>query len=68
MATPVRPPFGTPAPPGKPSWSEAGASARRTAAVSPAASRWLRENAAAIAAYNRSVEDDGCFGDSLRMF
>jgi antitoxin CcdA len=29
---------------------------------------WLRENAAAIKAYNRDVEQHGTFGDELRSF
>jgi antitoxin CcdA len=30
--------------------------------------RWLAENAEAIAAYNRRVEDRGMFNDALRQF
>ncbi|MGH8031865.1 MAG: type II toxin-antitoxin system CcdA family antitoxin [Luteimonas sp.] len=30
--------------------------------------RWLIENRAAIAAYNRQVEDEGVFSDGLREF
>ena len=30
--------------------------------------RWRAENREAIAAYNRAVERDGCFGDGLRAF
>lgn len=30
--------------------------------------RWRVENREAIAAYNRVVERDGCFGDGLRTF
>ena len=30
--------------------------------------RWLVENRDAIAAYNRDVERNGCFADSLRSF
>ena len=29
---------------------------------------WLQQNAAAIEAYNRDVEDHGTFGDGLRTF
>lgn len=30
--------------------------------------RWLAENRGAIDAYNREVERNGCFADSLRSF
>ncbi|HSH56769.1 MAG TPA: type II toxin-antitoxin system CcdA family antitoxin [Halomonas sp.] len=30
--------------------------------------QWKRENAAAIQAYNRTVEDNGTFGDGERQF
>ncbi|MCO5106575.1 MAG: type II toxin-antitoxin system CcdA family antitoxin [Burkholderiaceae bacterium] len=30
--------------------------------------RWLAENRGAIEAYNREVERNGCFADSLRSF
>ena len=30
--------------------------------------QWLRENRAAIAAYNQEVEAHGAFGDTLRSF
>ncbi|HRO61411.1 MAG TPA: type II toxin-antitoxin system CcdA family antitoxin [Burkholderiaceae bacterium] len=30
--------------------------------------RWLAENRAAIEAYNREIEQHGCFSDSLRGF
>lgn len=29
---------------------------------------WQRENAKAIAAYNKFVEENGCFGDEFREF
>lgn len=33
-----------------------------------ARARWLAENRVAIEAYNRDVERNGCFADSLRSF
>lgn len=30
--------------------------------------RWLAENRAAIEAYNREIDQHGCFSDSLRSF
>lgn len=44
------------------------AQALREAVARERRQRWLDENRAAIAAYNRHVEENGVFSDGLRSF